>query len=192
MQPSTPYYAGQQQRPQQHTQAVTYGVIEALRNPYAQAAPGQFHSPYSLHYLQSQQQSMYTTPEGYTLSSTYNPNMQMQNYAPRSHGQNPSGRGRGRGRGAAHIPSMNSPRPSTQPSGSWYQTGSSHCTYSGCKFIGSPKSVEVHMMDRHLIYPPGWHKQTKGSNWDGDLSLKGYVYIYAISLVVITSTQLMH
>jgi hypothetical protein len=31
------------------------------------------------------------------------------------------------------------------------------------------------MMDRHLIYPPGWEKRKKGGDWDADPSLKGYV-----------------
>lgn len=29
------------------------------------------------------------------------------------------------------------------------------------------------MMDRHLIFPPGWDKQKKTDNWDADPSLKG-------------------
>ncbi|KAG5654100.1 hypothetical protein H0H81_007514 [Sphagnurus paluster] len=29
------------------------------------------------------------------------------------------------------------------------------------------------MMDRHLIYPPGWDKRSKKSEWDADPSLKG-------------------
>ncbi|EPQ60715.1 hypothetical protein GLOTRDRAFT_118856 [Gloeophyllum trabeum ATCC 11539] len=38
--------------------------------------------------------------------------------------------------------------------------------------MGSKKSVEIHMMDRHLIYPPGWEKRQK-NDWDADPSLKG-------------------
>ncbi|KAF8974008.1 hypothetical protein BDZ97DRAFT_1912450 [Flammula alnicola] len=55
----------------------------------------------------------------------------------------------------------------------WYQPGSSRCTHPGCTFTGSHKSVEVHMMDRHLIYPPGWEKRKKKPDWDADPSLKG-------------------
>ncbi|KAH7931085.1 hypothetical protein BV22DRAFT_999201 [Leucogyrophana mollusca] len=55
--------------------------------------------------------------------------------------------------------------------GSWYQPGNSRCTRQGCTFTGSQKSVEIHMMDRHLIYPPGWEKRK--DDWDADPSLKG-------------------
>lgn len=56
----------------------------------------------------------------------------------------------------------------------WYQAGGSHCTYRNCKFAGSKRVVETHMMDRHLIYPPGWDPK-KSSTWDADPSLKGWV-----------------
>ncbi|KAJ3757354.1 hypothetical protein EV360DRAFT_46189 [Lentinula raphanica] len=55
---------------------------------------------------------------------------------------------------------------------SWYQTGNIRCTYKNCPFTGSAKSVEIHKMDRHLIYPPGWEKR-KDNDWDADPSLKG-------------------
>ncbi|KJA29149.1 hypothetical protein HYPSUDRAFT_127889 [Hypholoma sublateritium FD-334 SS-4] len=58
-------------------------------------------------------------------------------------------------------------------SSSWYQHGNHRCTYNGCAFTGSTKSVELHMMDRHLIYPPGWDQRKKRSDWDADPSLKG-------------------
>lgn len=70
------------------------------------------------------------------------------------------------------IPTFSSYKPPPQQ-GSWYQPGSSRCTYSGgCDFTGSAKSVETHMMDRHLVYPKGW-KEVKG--WDADPSLRGCV-----------------
>ncbi|KAG5221235.1 nuclear fragile mental retardation-interacting protein [Salix suchowensis] len=56
---------------------------------------------------------------------------------------------------------------------SWHQHGSHQCTYLNCKFTGSPKTLEIHRMDRHLIYPPGWDKQRKKNDWDADPSLKG-------------------
>jgi len=67
---------------------------------------------------------------------------------------------------------------SSQPvrHGSWFQPGNNRCTAQGCQFTGSAKSVETHMMDRHLIYPPGW-KERNGSDWDADPSLKGCVQI---------------
>ncbi|KAL0951072.1 hypothetical protein HGRIS_007810 [Hohenbuehelia grisea] len=58
-------------------------------------------------------------------------------------------------------------------SSSWYQGGGSRCTYKNCTFTGSQKTVEIHMMDRHLIYPPGWEKRKKKDDWDADASLKG-------------------
>ncbi|KIY47038.1 hypothetical protein FISHEDRAFT_46075 [Fistulina hepatica ATCC 64428] len=56
---------------------------------------------------------------------------------------------------------------------SWYQTGQARCSYKGCSFQGSSKSVEIHMMDRHLIYPRGWEKRKNADDWDADPSLKG-------------------
>jgi len=55
----------------------------------------------------------------------------------------------------------------------WYQPGNNRCNQLGCTFFGSHKSVETHMMDRHLIYPPGWEKRKKKADWDADPSLKG-------------------
>ncbi|KAJ7181746.1 nuclear fragile X mental retardation-interacting protein 1-domain-containing protein [Mycena crocata] len=63
--------------------------------------------------------------------------------------------------------------PASAPNGSWYQTGTSRCTYKDCTFRGSAQTVETHMMDRHLIYPPGWEKRKKKPEWDADPSLKG-------------------
>ncbi|KDR85082.1 hypothetical protein GALMADRAFT_260786 [Galerina marginata CBS 339.88] len=59
----------------------------------------------------------------------------------------------------------------TQPI--WYQTGNSRCSHPGCTFTGSHKTVEIHMMDRHLIYPPGWGNRKNKNEWDADPSLKG-------------------
>jgi hypothetical protein len=61
--------------------------------------------------------------------------------------------------------------------GTWFQPGSSRCLQEGCSFTGSEKSVEIHMMDRHLIYPKGWEKRRKQDEWDADPSLKGLVSI---------------
>lgn len=59
-------------------------------------------------------------------------------------------------------------------SSSWYSPGTCRCTYQGCNFIGSAKSLETHRMDRHLIYPPGWKERKKKPDWDADPSLIGY------------------
>jgi hypothetical protein len=60
----------------------------------------------------------------------------------------------------------------------WYQSGNNRCNQQGCTFFGSHKSVEIHMMDRHLIYPSGWEKRKKKPDWDADPSLKGsFIYL---------------
>lgn len=64
--------------------------------------------------------------------------------------------------------------PSAPPSSGWYQPGSIRCRKQGCSFIGSQKAVETHMMDRHLIFPPGWEHRKRKDDWDADPSLKGY------------------
>ncbi|KAK0465080.1 uncharacterized protein EV420DRAFT_1475311 [Desarmillaria tabescens] len=89
-------------------------------------------------------QAYATTSQGYAISSTYT---------------------------AASSSSRS--RPMNAGASSWYQAGNSRCTYKNCTFTGSQKSVETHMMDRHLIFPPGWDKQKKTDNWDADPSLKG-------------------
>ena len=40
--------------------------------------------------------------------------------------------------------------------------GPHRCAHSGCPWSGpTPKALEIHKMDRHLIFPPGW-KPRKG------------------------------
>ncbi|CAE6470593.1 unnamed protein product [Rhizoctonia solani] len=41
------------------------------------------------------------------------------------------------------------------------RAGPVRCGFEGCLFAGTHKEVEVHKMDRHLIFPPGW--QEKGN-----------------------------
>lgn len=166
-------YHGQQQH---HQHNVTFDIAEALRNPYAPSALNQFQNPYSTHYANAYIQSqpaLYTTPEGYTLSSTYDPRAGSYN-SPYFQGLNPPSSGRGRGQGH----SSQAPRQHTQQNSSWYQAGNARCIHPRCSFSGSPKSVEIHMMDRHLIYPPGWDKAKRGLSWDADPSLKGCVYTF--------------
>lgn len=64
----------------------------------------------------------------------------------------------------------------------WYQSGNHHCSQQGCTFFGSHKSVEIHMMDRHLIYPPGWENRNKKPSWDADPSLKGSVVSFSVDM----------
>ncbi|KAK7058883.1 hypothetical protein VNI00_001507 [Paramarasmius palmivorus] len=136
----------------------------ALNNPYGQtqmmSMPG-YSSHYAQAYMQQYAQPQYpfTTPEGYSYSSTYNP-AQAGNYAANTYA--PSG-----STSMPRIPNH------AAANSSWYQPGHSRCTYKNCTFTGSAKSVELHMADRHLIYPPGWEKRQKGSDWDADPSLKG-------------------
>ncbi|KAJ7597128.1 hypothetical protein C8J56DRAFT_919277 [Mycena floridula] len=61
---------------------------------------------------------------------------------------------------------------SVQPSTTWYQPGTHRCSYKGCTFAGSQSSLQLHQMDRHLIFPPGWENQKK-NEWDADPALKG-------------------
>ncbi|KAI0691325.1 nuclear fragile X mental retardation-interacting protein 1-domain-containing protein [Cytidiella melzeri] len=63
--------------------------------------------------------------------------------------------------------------PVPSASSRWYQPGSVWCRKQGCSFTGSQKTVETHMMDRHLIYPPGWESRKRKDDWDADPSLKG-------------------
>lgn len=67
------------------------------------------------------------------------------------------------------------PQFTSQPSSRWAQPGNVRCKKPGCSFTGSHKSVEIHMMDRHLIYPPGWENRKGKNDWDADPSLKGCV-----------------
>lgn len=71
------------------------------------------------------------------------------------------------------------------PTGTRFQPGHQRCTKSGCNFTGSPPSVETHMMDRHLIYPPDWHKRSKKPEWDTDPALKGYIHSQILQRVSI-------
>jgi hypothetical protein len=54
--------------------------------------------------------------------------------------------------------------------------GPVRCGHTGCPYSGYAKDVEIHKMDRHLIFPPGY-KHRKGPP-DGDI---GYVNL-AMSL----------
>ncbi|KAG9096120.1 hypothetical protein FS749_009110 [Ceratobasidium sp. UAMH 11750] len=50
----------------------------------------------------------------------------------------------------------NQPMASLVPIHMRNRVGPARCGHEGCLFAGSHKEVEVHRMDRHLIFPPGW------------------------------------
>ncbi|TFY50427.1 hypothetical protein EVG20_g11525, partial [Dentipellis fragilis] len=137
-------------------------LTSTLSNPYAQH---QYQAP---HYAQAYAQyynaaahGQTSTPQGYTYSSTYDPNA--------------AGGAPGPARDTQQQQQQQQQPQRQQASNAnaqWYGPGSSRCAKPGCGFAGSAKAVEVHMMDRHLIYPPGWDKR-KRSDWDADPSLKG-------------------
>lgn len=146
-----------------------HALTAALSNPYAHAQ--QLYYPQASHYAQAYAahqgtpNATYgygaTTAGGYTISSTYVP-------SPQHTFQN------------EQLAGLSS-RPQSRPHHGqtqqvyWYQPGSCRCMKAGCTFTGSNKAVEIHMMDRHLIYPPGWENKKRKSDWDADPSLKGYV-----------------
>ncbi len=140
-------------------------VSAALSNPYGQSYGVQAAYPQASHYAQAYSQyyngagPSHVTADGYTISSTYVPGTQYHTPQPaRPPVQRAPVHGGGGGQG--------------QPG--WYQAGTSRCSKPGCSFTGSKQSVEVHMMDRHLIYPPGWEHRKKRQDWDADPSLKGW------------------
>ncbi|CCM05162.1 uncharacterized protein FIBRA_07371 [Fibroporia radiculosa] len=129
-----------------------------LLNPYAQASS--FSYPQAPHYAQAYAQSSASsvpavTIDGYSLSSTYSPAL--------SNGPQTG----------IHQEGFRRRPAAGQVQAHWYQAGDSRCTFKGCTFIGSKKSVEIHMMDRHLVYPPGWENRKRKPDWDADPSLKG-------------------
>ncbi|KAJ3777982.1 hypothetical protein FB446DRAFT_45432 [Lentinula raphanica] len=130
-------------------QAAALSLRSALANPYSHA--------YSSHYAQAYMQQQYSNA---TITSYQSPPYPQLITGPSfSLPQNQIN-------GGVRIPSYSS------VNSSWYQTGNIGCTYKNCPFTGSAKSVEIHKMDRHLIYPPGWEKRKK-NDWDADPGLKG-------------------
>ena len=126
--------------------ATAFAVTAALANPY---------SAYSSHYAQAYQRQS-TTLDGYTISSTYTPGPSLYS-------------------SKAIEPNNNQRTTKPQYPASWYHPGNNRCSNPGCNFTGSHKALEIHRMDRHLIYPPGWDKRKPKSDWDADPSLKGLV-----------------
>lgn len=146
----------------------TTALTSALANPYAQ--------PMSPHYYQAYVQAYSnprprTTADGYTLSSTYVPDAARRTSRTTST-LTPSSRDRP----PVHAQSQTTVKPILNhlTYGNWYQPGNCRCARHGCSFTGSRKSVEIHMMDRHFIFPPGWKKR---DDWDADPSLKGCIVV---------------
>ncbi|KAF8605140.1 hypothetical protein BDV93DRAFT_522009 [Ceratobasidium sp. AG-I] len=62
----------------------------------------------------------------------------------------------------------NQPMASLVPMHMRNRVGPVRCGHEGCMFAGSHKEVEVHKMDRHLIFPPGWQEgQVRGKRKRG-------------------------
>lgn len=140
----------------QHGLLAAQAVRNALANPYSQQQPGLTQVTVASHYAQAYQQHAqahvnymrHSTSTGIEWAQPFN-------------------------QGQTAGPSSHNPRRPFQNHGPWYEPGSHSCTHEGCRFTGSKKSVEIHMMDRHLVYPPGWEKRKRKSDWDADPSLIG-------------------
>jgi hypothetical protein len=126
---------------------IVKSLTSSLANPYSILTP---HYP---------TQNQHVNAQGYAYSSTYNP------LAVPSTSFNYVSSNTSNSRPSRAAPVMH-----------WCTPGKSKCTYYGCTFTGSANSVEIHMMDRHLIYPPGWQTRKHQPDWDTDPSLKGCVY----------------
>jgi hypothetical protein len=141
--------------------AVANTMMNALANPYQGA--------HSSHYAQAYQSAHYT--QAYT---NYYPNpgsVGPSGYHASPYPQGPFGAAVGV---PPQVSSVFHPPPN---SSSWYSPGTCRCTHSNCNFIGSAKSLEIHRMDRHLIYPPGWKERKRKPDWDADPSLIGCMRI---------------
>jgi hypothetical protein len=140
-------------------------LTTALANPYlSNYATAYPHHPPAHH----------VNPQGYTYSSTYNP----LTYPPSLPSTSFSSPGYSFGNVSSPSGSRNTLPSRGTPQTHWYTPGNSNCTYSGCTFTGSANTVRIHMMDRHLIYPPGWHTRKSQADWDTGPSLKGYVLVH--------------
>ncbi|EKM61161.1 uncharacterized protein PHACADRAFT_83190 [Phanerochaete carnosa HHB-10118-sp] len=131
-----------------HPQAASnaYSPYQNASPAFPQLGPGASYQYYaSTHYAQA-----------YTQNAAPAAGQQPQYYTP-TPGAGPS----------------SAPQFTSQPSSRWAQPGTVRCKKPGCLFTASHKSVEIHMMDRHLIYPPGWENRKGKNDWDADPSLKG-------------------
>lgn len=168
--PANPLHSNHSRNADSQQQALNIGVMAAqaltysLANPYGQMSTYSSTNANYYSYFTQVPRPM-TTAQGYTLSSTYVPSAAGPSFTPQSLSRLPQQRGRATQLQSTHRAS----RSFTESSFS--APGDNRCTYNGCSFTGSKKTVEIHMMDRHLIYPPGWKKQH--NDWDADPSLKG-------------------
>ena len=158
-------------------------LTSSLANPYGQMSSAYSYTNANFHSYFTQGPRLMTTPQGYTFSSTYVPNAGGPS-PPQSYSWPQPQRGR--------IPNVHSTNRPSRPryESQIYTPGDSKCTYDGCSFIGSKKTVEIHMMDRHLIFPPGWKKKT--DDWDADPALKGFVSMdcmFALEIAHSSSTS---
>jgi hypothetical protein len=137
--------------PQSYSQGAmaAHALTSALTNPYGMNAQisrpnGSFYggAPTQHWNYPTYGAGPSTTLEGYTLSSTYVP---PPPGAPSQRTDYPATRG-------ARSANANRPPPQFRPSG----PATHNCTHRDCTYAGSRKDVELHMMDRHLIFPPGW------------------------------------
>jgi hypothetical protein len=154
MQPQQPQGSSSYTLPH-NVYSVASSMKASLSNPYA------IPQAYSSHYLQSLASAK--TTQGYTISSTYDPHQHRPALIDHSRSQHQF-----KPKYSQHTPQI----------AHWHQPGNCRCTHNGCTFVGSAKSLEIHRMDRHLIYPPGWENRTKKAEWDADPSLRGYVPRY--------------
>lgn len=167
----TPYNASQ-------AAAAAQALTSTLANPYTQQystahsgqhnvlSQGYVSSHYAQAYAQAAPSAPLLTAQGYSLSSAYHASPYPFPGGPSTGSNAIPFQQRGRG-GSQHNVSRFIP----QNHGQWYEPGGFRCNYHQCTFAGSKKSVEIHMMDRHLIYPPGWEKRRQKSDWDADPSL---------------------
>ena len=183
----------QQQRPQQQTQnnpaALAQALTSALANPYGAAqyqaqyqAQAQHQAP---HYAQAYAQ-YYAAGSAGAGEGAYGQGYAQQSSAASFSAPGPSsasagaGGARGRGRGGGTTQGREQQQQQhhqQQTQAHWYAPGSSRCAHPGCGFAGAAKAVEVHMMDRHLVYPAGWDRRKRAGEWDADPSLKGCVCV---------------
>jgi hypothetical protein len=122
----------------------------------------QFQGAYSSHYTQALQNAHYL--------QAYSNNTASYGYGLPTFGSGASQNWHQSIAGPSSAQQLFRPPPN---SSSWYTPGNCRCTYEGCAFVGSAKSLEIHRMDRHLIYPSGYKERKRKDDWDADPSLKG-------------------
>jgi hypothetical protein len=66
--------------------------------------------------------------------------------------------------------------------------GPVRCSYPGCGYSGYAKSVEIHKMDRHLIFPPGY-KPPKSAP-DADIGLVFLRYFFMLILMTVHTVMM--